>query len=712
MSTNRVPITFRIFAGDRFIREETLDQPVIKLGKLSSSHVRLDDETVSRMHAVIELTAGVASIIDLGSGSGTLVNGQRVNKAELRSGDTISLGATRIEIALASPAAVTAPVHATAVEIPVSPPPPPLPRAVMPPAPIAAMGAAQPFAPMAPFAMTSIDDGGGARAVEVAAMLGDSVVGVKHVMDPRGGKVTPLTYGLFATGAVVLIAAAASFYVAVDNAQFNQREKEVWTAQLDKPAHEFRPRKISLGYDWVAFGGLFAGLAAFTIGMLRVRSEREEPFFRIGTAAEAEFACDAAPSPAFPLVAPLGDEFVLNIAAGMGGEMTVDGTSTQLSELASSGRARPSTSTPGATEVPIPANARIRVNAGINTFLVSSVARPKRQAVPVFAYSSAFMAFFAASAMVHLGFWALLNTIPPDPHSLTGDLGSNEARLTRTKSKTNEDPKTPEELEREKSDDEAGGTGTAMVMDDGKMGTKNSDRESGRYKMKQTQEKEQLSRTEAAEEARSAGFLGDLKAQQGGAFASLTGTGDISSGFDDANIYGGLLGDEYGEMSGGFGYGRSGFGPGGNGTGWGTIGTGRYGTIGQGDGTGIGFTTGGGRGLRGTREAKVPDPEIGRATPSGGDLDANIIRRYIRQKLPRIKYCYEKELLVKPGLAGTVNTQFQISPQGKVLNASASGVNGTVAACVADVIRSISFPKPKDGGLVQVSRYPFTFRQR
>jgi len=75
--------------------------------------------------------------------------------------------------------------------------------------------------------------------------------------------------------------------------------------------------------------------------------------------------------------------------------------------------------------------------------------------------------------------------------------------------------------------------------------------------------------------------------------ASLTGTGDISSGFDDTNIYGGLLGNEAGEMNGGFGYGRSGFGPGGGGTGWGTIGTGRYGTIGHGSGTGSG--TGAGR---------------------------------------------------------------------------------------------------------------------
>src|SRR5690348_17506604 len=120
--------------------------------------------------------------------------------------------------------------------------------------------------------------------------------------------------------------------------------------------------------------------------------------------------------------------------------------------------------------------------------------------------------------------------------------------------------------------------------------------------------------------ARQAGILGNAALTQGGAFASLTGTGDISSGFDDSNIYGGLLGNEAGEMQGGFGYGRSGFGPGGGGTGWGTIGTGRYGTIGHGSGTGEGYGVGGGRGGMHGRTAAVPSVRIGQPD-AVGDLD-------------------------------------------------------------------------------------------
>ncbi|HEU0030640.1 MAG TPA: AgmX/PglI C-terminal domain-containing protein [Kofleriaceae bacterium] len=183
----------------------------------------------------------------------------------------------------------------------------------------------------------------------------------------------------------------------------------------------------------------------------------------------------------------------------------------------------------------------------------------------------------------------------------------------------------------------------------------------------------------------------------GGAFASLTGTGDIGSGFDDQNIYGGLLGNEVGEMQGGFGYGRAGFGPGGGGTGWGTIGTGKYGTIGHGAGTG----------LRG-RSANVPTTSIGQPAAQG-DLDKAIIRRYIKRNLQKLTYCYEKQLLVKPKLAGTVNAQFTIGANGSVVDSKASGLDPEVASCVAGVIKDIEFPKPKGAGVVIV-KYPFTFR--
>ena len=86
-----------------------------------------------------------------------------------------------------------------------------------------------------------------------------------------------------------------------------------------------------------------------------------------------------------------------------------------------------------------------------------------------------------------------------------------------------------------------------------------------------------------------------------------------------------------------------------------------------------------------------------------------IIRRYIKRNLQKIQHCYEKELVGKPNLSGTVMTNFLINPQGTVTHSTGSGVDPEVASCVAEVIRAIEFPKPKGGGNVQVN-YPFIFR--
>ncbi|MBA3394456.1 MAG: AgmX/PglI C-terminal domain-containing protein, partial [Deltaproteobacteria bacterium] len=546
-----------------------------------------------------------------------------------------------------------------------------------------------------------VDEIGGARAVEVAAMLGDSVVGVKHCIDPRGGKVTPVTYAFFAVALAMLLASAFSFYIAVDNASYNKGRYDYETQVLKKPGFSLRPRELSMGYDWMAIGGLLIAIGGATAGLARMRREQQSPVVRIGTAPGVEFPTEGAPSPDFAMVAPHGDDFAFNFGHGMDGEMIVGGQSTSLAELAAQGRTSIS---------PIPPNAKIRVRAGKTTFLVSAVPQPRRQTAAVFAaLESRVLAYFAGSLAVHLGFWAILQQIPVEDSGANIDLASLEDTSTRTNSASQDDPPPPEE--EDKPDDgaeESGGTGTAMALDEGKMGKKESDRAEGQYKMKKEQENPQLARQQAIEQARNAGIMGSSALTQGGAFASLTGTGDISSGFDDGNIYGGLLGNEAGEMNGGFGFGRSGFGPGGGGTGWGTIGTGRYGTIGHGSGTGSGYGVGGGRGGMRGRSSSVPTVSIGQPNAQG-DLDKAIIRRYIKRNIQKIQYCYEKELLAKSNLSGTVSTQFFITPNGNVASSTGSGVDPEVANCVANVIKGIEFPKPKGGGGVQVN-YPFTFR--
>src|SRR5262245_43386279 len=97
MADANAPIKFEIYKGDQLVREEVLAQSPIKVGKLASSDLRLDDETVSRMHGVIEVTGpGDVHVVDLGSTRGTTVNGERVTKARLQSGDEVMFGDCRV----------------------------------------------------------------------------------------------------------------------------------------------------------------------------------------------------------------------------------------------------------------------------------------------------------------------------------------------------------------------------------------------------------------------------------------------------------------------------------------------------------------------------------------------------------------------------------------------------------------------------------------
>src|SRR5512141_2502065 len=91
------PIILKVYRGNELVRTEQFDRKIIKIGRLSSAHLVLDDERVSRIHSVIEVAPdGAISIIDMGSAGGTFVNGQKVTRGVLRAGDQITMGGLRI----------------------------------------------------------------------------------------------------------------------------------------------------------------------------------------------------------------------------------------------------------------------------------------------------------------------------------------------------------------------------------------------------------------------------------------------------------------------------------------------------------------------------------------------------------------------------------------------------------------------------------------
>lgn len=70
----------------------------VTVGKSSTNTVSLEhDETVSRLHAVLENLGFAWSIRDLGSRNGTYLNGEKVTaERALRSGDEIRVGKSRL----------------------------------------------------------------------------------------------------------------------------------------------------------------------------------------------------------------------------------------------------------------------------------------------------------------------------------------------------------------------------------------------------------------------------------------------------------------------------------------------------------------------------------------------------------------------------------------------------------------------------------------
>lgn len=139
----------------------------------------------------------------------------------------------------------------------------------------------------------------------------------------------------------------------------------------------------------------------------------------------------------------------------------------------------------------------------------------------------------------------------------------------------------------------------------------------------------------------------------------------------------------------------------------GAIGIGSLGRVGTGLGGGS-AGSGAGLGTLGTRPR--PDVATGNATQQGA-LDKDVIRRVIRRSLSRIRYCYERELLKDPNLAGRVSVRFVIRPDGTVTGVSDGGSSlpsEEAKACVRRAISALVFPRPKGGGVVTVT-YPFIF---
>jgi len=74
--------------GERFY----LDRKLVTVGRDPDRDIFLNDMTVSRDHAIFEVSGGTVKVRDSGSLNGTYVNGVCCDSAVLRDGDIVQIG--------------------------------------------------------------------------------------------------------------------------------------------------------------------------------------------------------------------------------------------------------------------------------------------------------------------------------------------------------------------------------------------------------------------------------------------------------------------------------------------------------------------------------------------------------------------------------------------------------------------------------------------
>lgn len=103
----------------------------------------------------------------------------------------------------------------------------------------------------------------------------------------------------------------------------------------------------------------------------------------------------------------------------------------------------------------------------------------------------------------------------------------------------------------------------------------------------------------------------------------------------------------------------------------------------------------------------VPRVRLGKASITG-QLDRQIVRRFVRNAVAGFRACYQRQLQKNPKLEGTLTLSFVIDVRGQVKAARASGLHTRVDACVAKRASKIAFPHGNWDGTVYV-KYPISF---
>lgn len=90
------PGQYLAYEGPDRVHVVPLQEGWTRVGRSMSAHIRFDDPTVSRRHALVHRDRTGVRILDDRSLNGVFLNGRRVDWSELEDGDEVAVGAFRL----------------------------------------------------------------------------------------------------------------------------------------------------------------------------------------------------------------------------------------------------------------------------------------------------------------------------------------------------------------------------------------------------------------------------------------------------------------------------------------------------------------------------------------------------------------------------------------------------------------------------------------
>ncbi|MGE0762525.1 MAG: AgmX/PglI C-terminal domain-containing protein [Bdellovibrionales bacterium] len=656
------PILLRIYINDSLEGVRQFDQKQIVIGREADVQLDLKDAAVSPLHAVIEERETGYYILDLGSQTGTLRNGQRILDDRLESGDEIKIGPYKIQFFVGVPKPAAPPSKdKPKPSLPVEPPPMektmtnvaiPKPSAPKPPRPMETpRPAPRPTIPSGPPSSSAFK---------------------KH---KKKGEKT--------------FAPPSSFNDARDIV---------------------RPSK----------GTVVEVLVAWKERIIAARNFTEKGVITVG----ADPTCDLVVplfggGSKFPLV-KLQSMATVCLTQDMSGELIRDQGPVAFSDLLKQNKLR---NTGSFFELDVPQGEMVRIafQGGLLSVFVRYVPEtPKPMVAPLldltasevtgvilaFVVSAIFGLYMMIYAPSDLADEARLEE-PIRKAIVTFKVPKKE--IVQVEEKPPEEKKVVKIVEKQKqtqtpSADQQGKPGRAAEVAP-KPPTKDktpkltSAKSGGAIK---TAPKEGASAQSQKPDPTKVGLLGVFgsKGTQSKLDKTFSGAGDLTGMANQATGFAGNAENRAGDQMGSK---LKDTGPGGKGTA--TVGIAGVGTKGKGTGS-YGLGTGG-IGTKGSVDIDVG----GQEAEITGSIDKEAIRRIIQQNKNAIRSCYERSLQRKPDLYGKLVLEWDIEDRGRVTRTSVKSNSlgdDQVANCIMGRIKDLKFPEPPPDQIGRVT-FPFVF---